>query len=354
MNNPPEHDPLSPENWSLNSPSVLGSMDAPPSAAEQPIGAPQVEQPVAAFLPEAPSTVAEPPPAGYASPESEQPLFYSLSQPEVRLPARIPNLGHLLLLAALACVGLVVASILFYAGARLHLFGVTSMQQAGNDIHYILGVEGLIYLFTFGASVLVFPMFWHKSFFAGLQWNGATALRLRWRLVSAAFLCFVLAWLNGYLLPGPTNTPIEKIFRTPGAAWMLFAFGVTFAPFFEEMLFRGFLLPSLCTAYDWVGEQISHKSPPPLLENGHPQWSLAAMIVGSIATSIPFAAMHAEQTGYSIGPFLLLVGVSLVLCTARLVTRSLAASTLVHACYNFLLFSLMLVGTGGFRHLDKM
>jgi hypothetical protein len=38
----------------------------------------------------------------------------------------------------------------------------------------------------------------------------------------------------------------------------------------------------------------------------------------------------------------------------RLVTRSLAASTLVHACYNFMIFFLMLVSTGGFQHLDKI
>ena len=31
-----------------------------------------------------------------------------------------------------------------------------------------------------------------------------------------------------------------------------------------------------------------------------------------------------------------------------------AASTLVHSAYNFLLFLLMFVQTGGFRHLDKM
>jgi len=78
------------------------------------------------------------------------------------------------------------------------------------------------------------------------------------------------------------------------------------------------------------------------------------MILGSILTSLPFAWMHAEQTAYSLGPFLLLVCVSLVLCWTRLATRSLAASVLVHASYNFLLFSLMLLGTGGFKHLDKM
>ena len=78
------------------------------------------------------------------------------------------------------------------------------------------------------------------------------------------------------------------------------------------------------------------------------------MVFGSICTSIPFALMHAEQTAWSLGPFLLLVCVSLVLCWARLSTRSLEASVLVHASYNFLLFSLMLLGTSGFKHLDKM
>jgi hypothetical protein len=78
------------------------------------------------------------------------------------------------------------------------------------------------------------------------------------------------------------------------------------------------------------------------------------MIVASILTSVPFALMHAEQTAFALGPFVLLVCVSLVLCWARLSTRSLAASVLVHASYNFILFSLMIIGTGGFRQMDKM
>jgi membrane protease YdiL (CAAX protease family) len=46
--------------------------------------------------------------------------------------------------------------------------------------------------------------------------------------------------------------------------------------------------------------------------------------------------------------------VSLVLCAVRLRLNSLAASTLVHAAYNFTLFAGMLVATDGFRHLDKL
>jgi membrane protease YdiL (CAAX protease family) len=126
------------------------------------------------------------------------------------------------------------------------------------------------------------------------------------------------------------------------------------APFFEEIAFRGFLLPACCTAWDWAMERITGRPPRPLGENGHPNWSLGAMIAGSILTSVPFALMHAEQIAGAIGPLVLLVCVSLVLCAIRLATRSLAASVVVHACYNFLLFSLMLLGTSGFQHMDKM
>ncbi len=313
-----------------------------------------VEQPTA---PEPPFAQTEQPAFEPPNIEPEyrvSPLFQSWQRPQMRPIVRIPNFGHFALLIPLLLLGFLAAVVLFMGGVHIHLYGVTSFQQAGNEIHFILAMEALIYLFTFGAAVLVFPIFWHKSLLAGLQWNGATARRLSGRLISAAFICFALAWLNGVLMPGPTNTPIEKVFKTPGAAWLLFGFGVTFAPFFEEMFFRGFLLPALCTAYDWLAEKITGEPERPLDANGHPQWSFAAMLVGSIATSIPFAWMHAEQTGYSLGPFLLLVGVSLVLCTVRLSTRSLASSVVVHACYNFMLFSLMLVASDGFRHLDKM
>jgi len=281
-------------------------------------------------------------------------LFQSWTQPEIRPSARIPHFGHIWILVLLAVIGLLATSLLIRSALYFHLFGVSTLQQAITDIHYTLGSMASLYLFTFAASVLIFPLFWHKSFFDGLQWRGTTAIKLRRRLFAAAFACFALALANGLLMPGPENTPIDKLFRAPGAAWLLFGFGVTFAPFFEEIVFRGFLLPALCTAWDWAIEQSTGKPALPLDENGHPQWSIFAMAVGSALTSIPFALMHAEQTAHAFGPFLLLVCVSLVLCWARLSTRSLAASVLVHASYNFMLFALMLLGTGGFRHLDKM
>lgn len=273
----------------------------------------------------------------------------------IKLPQeRIPHMGHLGVLFVLGLIGLGIAAFLANLALHHHLFGVTTLQQAANEIHYTLGTEALFYLLTFAACLIVFPFFWHKNFFAGLQWRGDRAIERAGYLVGAAVVCFVLAMFDGALLPGPADAPIDRIFRMPGAAWILFAFGVTLAPFFEELGFRGFLLPALATAYDWIAEKAGKQIQPDLDANGHPQWSLPAMVTASILTSILFAFLHADQTGYSIGPFLLLVCVSLVLCAARLRLRSLAASVLVHATYNFLLFSFMLIGTGGFKHLDKM
>ena len=355
-------------------------------------------------------------------PLEDQPMFQSWSQPEFHRPVRIPHMGHVAILAVFAFFGLMGATLGIRWGLKAHLYGVTTMAQAITDIHFTLGSEVILYLLTFAACLIFFPMIWQKGFFAGIQWNGATALHLRQRLFITAAVCFALALINGLLLPGPSDAPIDKIFRAPGAAWLLFAFGVTFAPFFEEMVFRGFLLPALCTACDWTDETLfSGSSQPsgstarsmgsaiamtvvcaaivgtpigliyaisirsvvlflvtlpiapvlflwlfavrkpaadfsfrPLDETDQPRWSIPAMVIASIFTSVPFAGMHAAQTGYSLGPFILLIGVSLALCWARLSTRSLAASVMVHASYNFLLFFLMAIGTEGFKHLDKM
>jgi uncharacterized protein len=297
-------------------------------------------------------------PDGFSAyPPSEpaaQPLYDSYTPPEIIRPPRIPHLGHLVILALLLALGLAGDFVAVPLALHFHLFGVSTATEAMTEIHYTLGSEAVLYVMTLAGCMLVFPLIWHKDFFAGISWRGATARRLSPMLIGAAFVCFLLALVNGWLMPGPPDAPIDKMFRMPGAAWLLFVFGVTFAPFFEELVFRGFLLPALCTACDWTAEKVSGHPARPLAADGLPQWSVPAMIVASILTSLPFAGMHAAQTGYSLGPFVLLICVSLVLCAARLVTRSLAASVVVHASYNFMLFSLMLFGTGGFRHLENM
>jgi hypothetical protein len=348
MTDLPEDDLQKPSIWPGDDPASHNAAQASPSTEEQP-----VEFPPAEPNPAAPTGV-EQALAQYAPSSAEPQMFKFWAQLEIRPPARIPHFGHLFLLLSFGCIGFVCTVVVVFLVVHFHLAGWDLTAKSATDVHFILTSEGVLYLATFGISLVVFPLIWNEGFFAGIQWRGAVALNRFWPLAATSLGCFALAALDEIVMPGPSNAPIEEMLRTPGAAWMMFGFGITIAPFFEEMFFRGFLLPSLCTAWDWAIERSVGKPALPLDSNGHPQWSLFAMLIGSILTSIPFALLHVEQQGHSLGPFLLLIAVSLVLCTVRLVTRSLASSTLVHACYNFLIFSLAMIGTGGFRHFDKM
>lgn len=285
--------------------------------------------------------------------DSDPLLFENVFAPEPP-QERIPHLGHVGLLIPVLLGALVIAALLARGGVALGLFGINNLQKAQVDFRYTLATEALLYFIALLFSWGLFPIVWHKTFFAGVHWNGFVAARSAGRLASVALLCFLLALVNGYLMPGPENSPIDRIFRQPGAAWLLFAFGVTVAPFFEELAYRGFLLPAICTGIDWIGEKLVGWPRRPVDSHGNPDWSRFAVVLGATLTSIPFALMHAYQTGYSLGPFLLLFAISMVLCAVRLGTRSLAASVFVHAAYNFLLFVFMLVGTGGFKHLENM
>jgi uncharacterized protein len=284
----------------------------------------------------------------------ERPLFADYGYIAPRRPARIPNFGHFLVFLLILFGGYLGAGALVFAGMHFHVFGVSTLKQAEEEIHYRLGSQAAWYLITLLGCVMIFPLVWGKGFFNGLEWRAAAAAHYRWRLFSAALTCFGVAIADEILLPGPTNTPIDQTFRMPGAVWLLFGFGVTLAPLIEEIAFRGFLLPAACTACDWATERITGSLAPRPDDNGRPRWTTSAMIISSVITSVPFALMHGDQTSYALGPFLLLICVSLVLCWVRLATRSLAASVMVHSSYNLLLFALMFLGTGGFRHLDKM
>jgi hypothetical protein len=315
--------------------------------------APAPAPPVYAYTPPSSSPSNSPAPNSPVS-NIDQPLFSSYALPPVRRSVRIPHFGHLLLLSLLIFVALGIMALVLGLASYFHLFGFQSSAISATNIGFDLSSEAFLYFVTFGFALFVFPMIWNEGYFQGLQWRGEVARSRFGLLAGIASACFGLALLDQFLMPGPSTAPIDKMISSPGAAWLMFAFGVTLAPFFEEMFFRGFLLPSFCTACDWIAEKMRHSLPLPLDASGYPQWSMPAMIVGSIATSIPFALLHVDQQGHSLGPFLLLIVVSMILCAVRLKTRSLAASTLVHAIYNFFIFAMTLIGTGGFRHFDKM
>jgi membrane protease YdiL (CAAX protease family) len=158
------------------------------------------------------------------------------------------------------------------------------------------------------------------------------SVRWRWPATWAAFLFggallyMALAGV-GQLLPIPKHLPIDRFFANSREAMIMSIFAVTFAPLMEELFFRGLLYPVLARRLGVVASIF---------------WTGAA-----------FGIIHGAQLGYS-SAVLIIFLVGIALTTVRAITKSVAASFLVHVGYNGTLSLLMYVVTGGFRHLEKL
>lgn len=325
-------------------------------------------------------------------------------------PAVTPHIGHaalfgLLVLLAAVLIGIAFAVSLKHIKPYVH----ETNEQMQTDPRIVIPVEAVMYAVAAGASLLVFPLLWRRSFAQGVHWRAAVVERRWWLLAGIGVVTSVVVQLLSNFLPIPKELPIDKFFTNRIGVWLVAIFGVTVAPAFEELAFRGFLLPSLASAWDWVVQRGARTrlqaagapsawqtapaaySPlrtdedsglhPPAPEAAaesigveaanltvpafdavsvasgdvpDPRWSIPALIFSTVVTSIGFALLHGGQLAHSLAPLGVLFAVSLVLCLTRLRFHSLAASTLVHSLYNATIFVMLFVGTDGFRHLEKL
>ena len=264
--------------------------------------------------------------------------------------SRIPNLMHFFSFIALTVVAFVLSEIVVLALAH----GV-SVEASLKDERLQLFVNVLTYLIALSIAYFVMPLFWNRSFSDGLKWNFAKASP--WLGLGGLILGFGAQGVTVFI-PHQKELPIEEMFHNPSIIWFLLVFAVVIGPLFEEVVFRGFLLPGIAITVDWL--RIPRGTTDmESLENLHAWrestgYSNVALIVSSLITSTLFAAIHGPQLGYTVPALALLMGVSLVLCFVRLRTGSVAASTVVHGCYNLSVFLTLFVSTSGFRHLDKI
>ncbi len=147
MTSLPADDPLQPAGQPASDPARPEASTTPPAAETQPVELTPADPGAFAPLPVDSLFVS------YAPPSPEPPLFQSFAVPPPRPPVRIPHFGHLaFLLLALAPIGLLATGLLMGLAMHDHLFGISTTQQAIGNIHYILGSEGLLYLFTFALA----------------------------------------------------------------------------------------------------------------------------------------------------------------------------------------------------------
>lgn len=259
---------------------------------------------------------------------------------------RIPHLGHTALFFALILLAL------FFT--ELVLFALPGHVHNLTDVRLQLFAQLFSYVLALAVAWFVFPHIWAEPFLTGILWN-ARAAGL-WLVPAGLALGFVSQGVESHL-PIPKALPMDALFQDPRIIPVLAALAVLAAPLMEEIFFRGFLLPALANAYDFL--RLPVFEPPLQALATHQRWrsspaSLPALLVSSLITSILFALIHAVQLGFSWPAVSLLAVVSLVLCAIRLRLRSVAASTLVHASYNLSIFVSLAYLTDGFRHLEKL
>jgi membrane protease YdiL (CAAX protease family) len=266
-------------------------------------------------------------------------------------PAEVPHLGHAILFFVLVIPMLFAGEALTALLAKqLHLLGNQDYRELfvliASDARLAIPAQVFTYALVILVAMILFPLLWRQPFAQGIQWN-AQVVRSKFAVLLALGLGIgVGITMLGNYLPMPKDPPIMRdMMGSPLGAWMMLFFGITFAPITEELAFRGFLLPGFIHTFRWLMQR-------EILSSEALAW--ATIPLSAVLTTIPFALLHATQVSQAWAPLLLIGLVSIALCAVRLQLHSVAASSVVHAAYNFTLFAGLLLQTDGFRHLEKL
>lgn len=170
--------------------------------------------------------------------------------------------------------------------------------------------------------------FWDSLRWRRLQWPGIrTALPYLICIFGGIALAVIVS--AGSQFAGETKKlPIEDLLTTRTNMLWFAAFGIAFAPFFEEILFRGFLYPVFAR-----------------------KWGIPS---GIVITGVLFGLMHAAQLWGGFLQIALLIFVGIVLTFARARTGTVLASYLIHVSYNSFLFAGLFISTHALKNIPPI
>jgi membrane protease YdiL (CAAX protease family) len=161
-----------------------------------------------------------------------------------------------------------------------------------------------------GLIAAVIRFVYRLRFFEEMRWRRDYEMSNVSLLVKGAALAFSVMLVSA-MFP-PSSPPIERLLSTPQAVIAFAIFGIGFAPFLEEMMFRGFLFRML--------EEIAGSS------------------IAVRTTAVLFALLHVPQLWGSRAGMLVIFAVGYVLSDLRERTGSMIPPVIVHTAYNGMLF----------------
>lgn len=201
----------------------------------------------------------------------------------------------------------------------------SSFKEVGLHPGIALGLQFVwfavvaIYLFSIARGR------YHQTLWRAIRWDWP---KKHWAmLIGVAVGTLIMSKALERLVPFPKEGPFEQFFKNPLDAYAFAVLATVFAPFMEELFFRGFLYPVLARRL--------------------------GIVSGVLLTAFPFALIHYFEYK-SWGPVLIIFLVGVVLTLVRAKTGSVAASFIVHAIYNGVPVIAAIIISHGFQRLDKL
>ncbi len=187
----------------------------------------------------------------------------------------------------------------------------------GSDAARTLVFQSFMYVFLVGALYLVVAWRYGEPFLPSLGWTFPIPHAFL-ALAAGPALALALSALGVILRAPLDNSQIEVLIKSRASLAAIILFGVVLAPIFEEMLFRGFLLP--------------------LLVRSMGAW------LGILLTALLFGLLHGPENHWAWQPVVLIGIAGIAFGYVRYKTGSTTSAFLMHSAYNamgFLGYTLM-------------
>jgi membrane protease YdiL (CAAX protease family) len=175
----------------------------------------------------------------------------------------------------------------------------------------LLPAEFLGYLFLFGGLVAILRLKYDRPFWSSLAWS-PMHLPFSLVMVCGMLTAFAVGIASNLIQTPETSNPMTELMQGRLALILMTIFGVTLAPLFEELAFRGFLQPLLVRSLGTVP--------------------------GILLAAIPFGLLHYQEYGNSWRHALVIFMAGAAFGVMRHITGSTKAAVLMHATYNAFFF----------------
>lgn len=171
----------------------------------------------------------------------------------------------------------------------------------------LLPTQLALYGFLYLCLYLVLNLRYRKPVLSSLGWR-PSHFNLLWTLGGGLLLALSVSALASVLHTPEVPSPLAGLTKSPLMLTLVGIMAITLAPFFEELLFRGFLQPLLSKTF--------------------------GAIVGILLTAAIFGGLHAPEYSYAWQYAVAITLVGAVLGWVRYRSGSIIPGTVLHGAFN--------------------